>query len=98
MEIPFDIKEVYGAKRVKVIATFNGVEYRGSIVKMGGKYLLGITQKKRKEIGKEYGDSVLVTVQKDETKRVVELPNDFKEILKRYDEALSFWNELSYSN
>lgn len=65
---------------------------------MGGKYLLGITQKKRKEIGKKYGDSVLVTVQKDETKRVVKLPNDFEEILKRYNEALSFWNELSYSN
>lgn len=31
VEIPFDIKEVYGAKRVKVMATFDGVEYHGSM-------------------------------------------------------------------
>lgn len=96
--IPFDIQEVYGAKRVKVLATFDGVEYRGSIVSMGGRYLLGITQKIRKEIGKEFGDSVMVTIQKDEAKRVVVLPNDFEAILKVSNEALHFWNELSYSN
>lgn len=96
--IPFDIKEVYGAKRVKVLATFDGVEYQGSIVSMGGRYLLGITRKIRKEIGKEFGDSVLVTVQKDESKRVVALPDDFETILKGSNEAFSFWNDLSYSN
>ena len=35
IEMPFDVEAVFGAKRVKVVAKFDGVEYRGSIVKMG---------------------------------------------------------------
>lgn len=33
IEIPFDVEAIFGAKRVKVKATFDDVEYRGSIVK-----------------------------------------------------------------
>lgn len=44
VEPPFDIEEVFGAKRVKVKATFDGIDYRGSIVKMGGCYMLGMTR------------------------------------------------------
>ncbi len=35
VEIPFDVKEVFGKVRVPVYATFDGVAYTGSIVKMG---------------------------------------------------------------
>ncbi|MGL5479695.1 MAG: DUF1905 domain-containing protein, partial [Clostridium sp.] len=35
IEIPFDVEAVYKKKRVKVKAKFDGIEYRGSIVKMG---------------------------------------------------------------
>lgn len=96
--VPFDIKEVFGAKRVKVFATFDDVEYRGSIVSMGGRYLIGITQKIRKEIGKDFGDTVKVTVRKDEQERVVTLPEDFEAALKQDSEALAFWHTLSYTN
>ena len=54
IEPPFDVEQVFGAKRVKVRATFDGVEYRGSVVKMGGCYMLGITQEMRKKIGKDF--------------------------------------------
>ena len=80
IEIPFDVEEVYGAKRVKVKATFDGVEYRGSIVKMGLPcYIIGITKEIRKKIEKEPGDIIEVTIEKDEEDRVVEIPTDFKE-------------------
>ncbi len=58
IEPPFDVEQVFGAKRVKVLATFDGVPYRGSVVKMGGCYMLGITQDIRKTIGKGFGDTV----------------------------------------
>lgn len=98
IEIPFDVYEIYGAKRVKVVATFDDTEYRGSIVSMGGCYLIGMTQQIRKEINKNFGDSVFVTITKDEAERIVEMPQDFEELLKENETARDFYNSLSYSN
>lgn len=69
IEIPFDVEKTYNRKRVKVKATFDGYEYRGSSVRMGGScYIIGITKEIRKAIGKEPGDTIDVTIEKDEEK------------------------------
>ena len=47
---------------------------------------------------KQIGDSVSVTIEKDEEERIIELPVEFKEILHQETEALAFWETLSYSN
>ena len=39
VECPFDVREEFGKGRVKVSATFDGVPYNGSIVKMGASLL-----------------------------------------------------------
>lgn len=66
---PYDVREEFGKGRVKVQATFDGVEYQGSIVNMGVKnadgsicYILGIRKDIRKEIKKDIGDTVSVSV------------------------------------
>lgn len=66
---PYDVREEFGKGRVKVQATFDGVEYQGSIVNMGVKntdgsvcYILGIRKDIRKEIKKDIGDTVRVSV------------------------------------
>lgn len=66
---PYDVREEFGKGRVKVQATFDGVEYQGSIVNMGVKnkdgsicYILGIRKDIRKEIKKDIGDIVSVSV------------------------------------
>ncbi|MGG5372282.1 DUF1905 domain-containing protein [Enterococcus sp. AZ196] len=66
---PYDIREEFGKGRVKVHATFDGVEYQGSIVNMGVKnedgsicYILGLRKDIRKEIKKDIGDTVTVNV------------------------------------
>lgn len=98
IEIPFDVEETFGSKRVKVKAKFDEVEYRGSIVKMGLPcYMIGITKAIRKEIGKEAGDSISVEIEKDEEERVVELPEDFKLALDKNKVAKDFYESLSYS-
>ena len=73
IEIPFDIKEVFGKGRLPVIATFDGVEYIGSIVNMGIKnpdgsicYILGIRKNIRAKINKQNGDMVKVTIKERE--------------------------------
>ncbi|WP_330583800.1 DUF1905 domain-containing protein, partial [Acidaminobacter sp.] len=63
VEIPFDVKAVYGKGRVKVHATFDGEPYDGSLVKMGTPcHIIGIRKDIRVKIGKQPGDTVSVTI------------------------------------
>lgn len=98
IEIPFDVLEVYGSKRVKVKATFDGIEYRGSLVKMGTDYhIIGVTKEIRDKINKTFGDTVSVTLEKDVEERTVKIPNDFKFELQKNISANDFFNTLSFS-
>lgn len=97
VEPPFDVKEVFGAKRVKVKATFDGLEYRGSVVNMGGCYMLGITQEIRKKLRKDFGDEIFVTLEKDEEERSVELPEDLASAMNSNEAAVSTFKSLSYT-
>ena len=66
---PHDIKKEFGKGRLPVIATFDGVTYEGSIVNMGFKnedgsprYIIGIRKDIRKQINKQHGDTIFVTI------------------------------------
>ena len=62
VEVPFDIKAMFGKGRLSVHATFDGVPYDGQIVKMGTPcHIIGIRKDIRKKIGKSFGDTVHVT-------------------------------------
>lgn len=98
VEIPFDVEAAFGARRVKVKAWFDGAEYRGSIVRMGGCYLLGLPQPLRKQIEKNPGDMVRVEVEKDEEERIIELPEDFQTALAQDPAAQEQFNRSSYSS
>jgi hypothetical protein len=64
VEIPFDVKAEFGKGRVSVTATFDGVPYEGSVVKMGTPcHIIGIRKDIRAKIGKQPGDAVKVTIQ-----------------------------------
>jgi hypothetical protein len=97
IEPPFDVEEIYGAKRVKVIASFDGIEYRGSIVRMGSCYMLGLTKEIRKKIGKDFGDTVRVTIEKDEEDRNIEIPSDMEEAMNENLDAKAVFTKLSYT-
>lgn len=67
VEIPFDVKATFGKGRVPVHATFDGVPYQGSLVKMGTPcHMIGIRKEIRKQIGKQPGDTVSVTLEERE--------------------------------
>lgn len=62
VEVPFDIKALFGKGRLLVHATFDGVPYDGQIVKMGTPcYIMGVRKDIRKQIEKTFGDKVKVT-------------------------------------
>lgn len=63
IEFPYDVRKVFGKGRVKVTATFDGVEYNGSLVRMGTTcHIIGIRKDIRKKIGKQPGDMIKVTI------------------------------------
>lgn len=67
VEVPFDVREAFGKGRVKVHATFDGVAYDGSLVRMGTPgHIIGLRKDIRAQIGKQAGDTVSVTVKERE--------------------------------
>jgi bifunctional DNA-binding transcriptional regulator/antitoxin component of YhaV-PrlF toxin-antitoxin module len=95
--IPFDVEKIFGAKRVAVKATINGAEYRGSIVRMDGKYMLGIPKVFRQAAGINAGENIVVTIEKDTEERIVVLPGDLATALKK-NGLLEAWDRLSYTH
>lgn len=64
VEFPYDVREEFGKGRVKVHATFDGVPYDGSLVRMRTLgHIIGVLKEIRKQIGKQAGDTVSVTIQ-----------------------------------
>ena len=62
VEVPFDIKAIFGKGRLAVHATFDGVPYDGQIVKMGTPcFIIGVRKDIRKQMSKSFGDTVHVT-------------------------------------
>ena len=63
VEVPFEVRQVFGKGRVKVHAIFDGVPYDGSLVRMGTPgHILGLRKDIRVAIGKQPGDTVRVTL------------------------------------
>ncbi len=83
---------------VKVKATFDGVEYRGSLANMGtGCHVLIIVKAIRQQIGKQPGDTVHVTVERDEEPRQLELPEELQSGFAQNPGAQEFFETLSFS-
>ena len=67
---PWDIRQEFGKGRVKVNATFDGIEYAGSVVNMGIRnedgsicYIIGVLKTIRKQLGKVDGDTIHVVIE-----------------------------------
>lgn len=64
---PYNVKELFGKGRVKVHATFDGMAYDGSLVRMGTPgHIIGLRKDIRQKINKHPGDNVFVTIQERE--------------------------------
>ena len=99
VKIPYDIEKAYGTKgQVKVKATFDGHEYRGSIANMGEGHILIVLKDIRKAIGKDIGDTVHVVVEKDVDSRTIEVPHILQKALEENPHCKEFYNSLSFTN
>lgn len=100
IEFPYSVEELFGVKgRVPVNVTFDGISYRGSLVKYkSSKHLLLILKSVNQQLGKKAGDNVAVTVELDTVERKVELAADILNKLKMHPAAMDTWSHLSYTH
>lgn len=99
VEVPDEIVVALGGKgRIPVAASFNGVPYRGSIVKMGGVMMLGVTKAIMTKAGVGPGDVLDVVVENDDAPREVETPPELAKALRKNRTAAAVWVKLSYSH
>src|SRR5438045_7809541 len=96
---PYDKEKEFATKgRVPVKATFNGVPYTGSLMKYGyPQHTLGVLKALREQIGKGPGDTIEVVIWRDEEVRTLEVPAQFKALMKK-EGLLPFFEKLSYTH
>jgi Domain of unknown function (DUF1905)/Bacteriocin-protection, YdeI or OmpD-Associated len=98
VEVPPDVIQQLGAKgRIAVRASFNGVPYRGSIVRMGGVTMLGVTKGIMSEAGVDVGDTLDVVVENDDAPREVAVPSELADAFERNAAMRAAWESLSYT-
>jgi hypothetical protein len=99
IELPFDAEKSFGKKRVKVKAWFDGILYRGTLMRMGRSCdWLGITKEIRKKIGKTPGDTVHVVIEEDKEERIIAIPQDLAELLLKNKSESDFFHSLAFTH
>ncbi len=96
---PYDTQAEFGTRaQIRVIASFDGIPYAGSLVKYGQpQHMLPVLKNIREKIGKAPGDTVEVVIKRDDSVRTVEVPPEFAKLMKK-DGVLADFEKLSYTH
>jgi len=101
VEFPFNVEELFGTRgQVKIKALFDKqVEYRGSLANMGRNcHTLGLTQEIRSKLGKSFGDTIEVELERDLEVREVIIPEDVQALLNENPDEKAYFEKLSYTH
>lgn len=98
IEIPFDVKSLFGAARPKVVATVKNVTWRTTVAVYAGKSYIGLRKEIFAKSDARIGETVAVTLEADTAPRVVRAPAALSTAMKRSKTARAGWNRMSYSH
>jgi Domain of unknown function (DUF1905)/Bacteriocin-protection, YdeI or OmpD-Associated len=99
VEVPQDVIATLGGRgRTPVSATFDGVSYRGSIVKMRGITMIGVTKAIMAEAGVGVGDTLTVVLENDDAPREVDVPEELTKAFRRSQGAKAEWDRLPFTH
>ena len=99
IQIDFDVEKVFGKRgRIPVRGTLNGAPFRGSLFPMGGCHFMVVNRHLRAAAGVSGGETVPVSMVRDDEPRTIDPPADFARALKAHKEAQATWDELSYTH
>jgi hypothetical protein len=98
VEVPFDVKAVFGKARPPIVVTVAGYTFPSTVAVYGGKPFIGVRRSHRAAAGLKPGQSVSITIALDESTRTVELPPDLASALKKNAPARAAWARLSFTH
>jgi hypothetical protein len=87
-----------GPKRFPVATTINGYTWRGSVARMGGEFLLGLSKAVREAAGVRAGDEVTARIALDTEPREVEVPAALATALDAEPEVRAAFDKLAYTH
>jgi Bacteriocin-protection, YdeI or OmpD-Associated/Domain of unknown function (DUF1905) len=87
-----------GAKRFPVVATVNGYQWRTSVVRMGGEFMVGLNREVREGAGAEAGDTVELRLELDSAPREVEVPETLARALAGDSAAAAVFERMSFTH
>lgn len=97
--IPDAVVAELGGKRVPVTVTLDGrYSYRNTTAVMGGINLVGLSAEHRAASGFGGGDTVEVTIERDDAPRQVDVPEALATALAADPVAAAAWEKLAYSH
>ena len=100
VRLPPAAAEIFGTRaRFPVLASFNGVAYRGSTMPLGdGTFCVGVTKAVQAQAGASVGDTVAVVVERDAGERTIDVPPDLTAALASHAEAAARFEAMGYTH
>lgn len=98
VEVPFDVRAVFGQARLPVRGTIAGVPFRTTVAVYGGRSYLGFRRELREAAGVEPGETVSIEIDRDDEPREVRVPADFAAALADDAIAQESWDRLSFTH
>jgi len=98
VEVPFDVRAVFGKARAPVRGTVNGHPFRTTVAVYGGRYYLGFRREVREAAGLDDGDRLAIVLEPDDAPRTVEIPAELKAALAAAPDAKAAFERLSYTH
>jgi antitoxin component of MazEF toxin-antitoxin module len=91
------IDELGGGKKPAVVVTIGDFVYRSTVGVMGGKFLIPLSAERRAASGLKGGDAVSVQLERDDSPRKVDVPDDLAAALAAAPDAKTFFDGLTFS-
>ncbi|HUJ63042.1 MAG TPA: YdeI/OmpD-associated family protein [Kofleriaceae bacterium] len=98
VEVPFDVEQAFGRKRLPIVVTVNDVTYRTTVAVYGGRYFFPMRRAIREQAGVAANGKVTVTIEPDLAPRVIEAPPDLRKALRAHAAAHARWKTASYTH
>jgi hypothetical protein len=98
VEVPFDVKEVFGKARPPIIITVAGYSFPSTVMVYGGKPFIGVRRSHFEAAKLAPGKTVSITMRLDTSSRTVDVPPDLAKALKANKAAKAAWDALSFTH
>jgi hypothetical protein len=98
VEVPFDVRAVFGRARAPVRGTVNGHPFRTTVAVYGGRSFLGFRREIREAAGFDDGDRLSIVLELDDEPRTVAVPPELDAALARDPDAKAVFDGLSYTH